>query len=93
MPVTSTTVTVTTTPQKVGTSRSRRSFLSVHPPASGTVYIGGPTVSTTSGIPLAAGDTPFFAKAEWQGDKTAAEDYWIVTNTGTRAVAVNEVAE
>ena len=93
MSVTSTALTVTTTPKRIGTSRARRTFLSVHPPASGTVYIGGPTVSSTSGIPLAAGSTPFLVSAEGPDDPIASEDFWIVASSGTPVVAVNEIAK
>lgn len=93
MSVTSSTITVSTTAQRIGSSAARRSFLSVHPPASGTVYIGGSTVTTTSGIPLAAGDTPFQVGRSFKDDEMAAEEFWIVTNTGTRDVAVTEITK
>lgn len=93
MPATSTAHTVTTTPTKIGTSRSRRTFLAVHPPASGTVYIGGSAVSATAGIPLAAGDTPFQIGETYKDDPTPNEQFWVVVASGTSTVAVNEITK
>jgi hypothetical protein len=91
MPATST-MNATTTAAEIGTSRHRRVQLTVQPPASGTVYIGGPDVTTSTGRPLAAGDDPFVVYKLFEMDMTPSLAYWVVAGS-TIAIDYEEIVQ
>jgi hypothetical protein len=89
--VVSSTATVTTTRTLLGSPRDSRKQLTVSPDASVTVYIGGPTVTSANGFPLAPGDDPFDVYSAYLGDKAAAQAFYAVTASGSATVHVTEV--
>lgn len=84
---------VGTTPTRLGNATARRHVLQVDAPASGTVYIGGPSVTSASGYAHAAGDPPWFAQRTYNDDPVPTSQFYAVTASGTATVRVHEVNE
>lgn len=91
MPIRTSAPTVTTTATALGESSSRRTELVVVAPETGTVYIGGPTVTAANGYPLVEGDAPFNASRVIQSDSAPSEAWHAITSTGTATVRVLEI--
>lgn len=95
MGVVNTAVSVTTGPAvKLGTARPRRQTLVIWPPASGTLYIGGSTVSSTSYLwKLTSSDTvPFMVNSAFDLDLTPQQEYWGIGST-SQTIAVGEIVK
>lgn len=94
MPYVSTVVTVTTTATRLCDGRPRRASVLVDPPASGTVFLGGPDVTATGatkGRALSAGDDPFLVTQAFKDDDSPGEPLYAITASGSLDVPVLEI--
>lgn len=71
------TITLSSTPQRLGSATSRRSYLEMAVD-SGTAYVGGPDVTSSTGIPYTSSDDNFIVYSWWAGDPSPGESYFVV---------------
>ena len=91
MPVTGSSVTVTTSATVLGTPKHSRTEMIVSVPANGViVYVGGPAVTTTTGFTVYPGERVVFSTSETT--RSGSAEWYGVIATGTQAVAVVEVS-
>lgn len=85
MPVYSSNLTLSaSTPQQLGSSNQRRQQLIVYV-NSGVMYVGDSAVTSSDGLPYAAGGDPFEVHADYEGDLTPGEAFYAV---GSAAIVV-----
>lgn len=93
MSLTSTAVTATTTRGLIGGPKKSRRQLTVFNDGAATAYIGGATVTASSGYPLApSADVPFDVFSSWDGDDSPGMAFYAITASGTAALRVTEIA-
>lgn len=91
MPVTGSSVSVTTSATKLGTPRWSRTDIIINVPAEGVaIYIGGSTVTTTTGFRLGPGERVTISNSD--SSRSGSEGWHAVTGTGSQSVAVVEVS-
>lgn len=89
MALSSSVVTVGTTPTLIGTPGAGRGVLAFCVPAGGAqVYVGGSNVTTTNGVPLTAG-TPVWMTSQ-MGSVVAGETWYAIVASGTQALNIVE---
>lgn len=71
------TITLSSTPQRLGSATSRRTYLEMVVD-SGTAYVGGPDVTSADGIPYTSAADNFIVYSWWQGDTSPGESYFVV---------------
>lgn len=77
MPVITSTITLSATPQQLGSGNPRRQQLRVHVP-SGTMYVGDSAVTSSTGQPFASTDAEFDVFQAHDEDKTPCMSYYAV---------------
>lgn len=82
MSIASSLLTLSATPQKLGSATSRRSYLEMSVDVGGQAYVGGPDVTSSTGIPFTSDDDNFIVYSWWPGDPSPGENFHVV-GTGT----------
>jgi len=80
-------ITLSSTPQRCGSSTSRRTYLEIQV-ESGTAYIGGPSVTTSNGLAWTSASGDFIVFQSFPEDTTPGEEHWVV-GSGTVRVLEN----
>jgi len=87
VPVETFTLTLSATPQRLGSATSRRSYLEMVV-NSGTAYIGGDSVTSSDGIPYTSADDPFIVYSWWPGDPSPGESFFVVGSGTVRGMEI-----
>lgn len=82
-------IALSTTPQRMGTLTSRRTYLEMYVEPGATAYVGGADVTTSTGIPYTSLDDNFVRYAWYEGDPTPGESYFVVGTSGTVRIIEN----
>lgn len=88
MALRSSVLTLSATPQKCGSSTSRRTYLEIQVPSGSTAYIGDRSVTTSTGIAWTSTDGSFIVAQSFLEDSSPGEEHWVV-GSGTVRVLEN----
>jgi len=80
-------ITLSSTPQRLGSATSRRSYLEMVVD-SGTAYLGGPDVTTSDGIPYTSADDNFIVYSWWPSDPSPGESFYVVGTGSVRGMEI-----
>ena len=82
---------ITTTRAVIGTPTAKRTALIVYVPTSAAnpVYVGGADVTTSNGIPIAAGERVTFTNDGPNG-MTASQDWYAIVGTTSVTIQIAE---
>lgn len=90
MAIENTAYTVTTTPVMLGVAIGERREKLIVVVDSGTVYLGGDDVTTASGLPVTAADSPFVIERGYWEDRVPSQP-WHAVSAGSVAARAIEV--
>ncbi len=90
MPVTQASVTLSTSATPLFSASQSRRRIMIHNASGATVYVGGSGVTTTTGRPIADGET-FEVTQAFPTDSATKYTWYGIASTGTPAVRVIEV--